>query len=676
MKLSTKMFAGFGLILSVAMLSTGMALYIMHDVARLAQVLSNQFMPETRIASSVERGASRAIAAMNEFDAAYVPASLNSSRDQLHNVQLNLQEADKLVVSYPDLKVLKENAAQAAKRMSEYEEIINDTEKTVKEIFGVRKKLEGAAQDFMKSCLEFAEEQTATLTAFKHAETKALKEQADKITGINEVIALAYVIQLDTMKGQLVRDPQIIENSSKKFGEMENLLNALQKITTGETGVSQLEDIRLAGANYKGNMKKLVAHYAALTTLGQKRRDIGNTLALAAENTAQAGIDETAKSAASVDKILTQSSKVLFFGGLIGTLVSLTLVFFITRGIVHPIRRTANMLKDISEGEGDLTKRLEATSGDEVGQLALWFNAFLDKLQALVKDVSAKSNSLDTAAVDLSRLSDGMSLEAGDMSTKSDSVAAATEEMSANVQSVSAAMEQSSSSISIVTSSIEQMTATASEMAQIAEKARTISENGVRHSQATTEKIEAFSESARKIGKVTETITEISEQTNLLALNATIEAARAGEAGKGFAVVANEIKELARQTAEATVDIKNQISNMQQTTMATAEDIKAITSVIGEINHVISGIAAAAEEQSATSTEVANNIIQASQGLAEVNENVAQSTVVITDITRDISGISNQSHQLGSDSSQVQIRAKELAGLAVELHGLVTKFKV
>jgi len=676
MKLSTKMFAGFGLTLSVAMLSTGIALYIMHDVARQAQVLSNQYMPETRIASNVERGASRAIAAMNEFDAAYLPISLKSSRDQLHNVTLSLQEADQLVGRYPELKVLKENAAQAAKLLSEYETLINDTEKTVKEIQGIRKKLEDAAQEFMKSCLEFAEEQTATLTAFKHVETKALKEQLDKITGMNDVIALAYVIQLDTMKGQLIREPMIIENSAKKFGEMENLLNSIQKITTGETSISQLEDIRLAGANYKGNMKKLAANYSALTNLGQKRQDIGNKLASAAENTAQAGIDETAKSATSVDHILTQSSKFLFSGGLIGILVSVTLVFFITRGIVQPIRRTANMLKDISEGEGDLTKRLEAISRDEVGQLALWFNVFLDKLQSLVKDVSTKSSTLDMAAVALSRLSDTMSMEAGDMSAKSDSVAAATEEMSTNVQSVSAAMEQSSSNINIVTSSIEQMTATASEMAQIAEKARTISENGVKHSQATTEKIEAFSESARKIGKVTETITEISEQTNLLALNATIEAARAGEAGKGFAVVANEIKELARQTAVATVDIKNQISSMQKTTTATAEDIKAITSVIGEINSVISGIATAAEEQSATSSEVASNITQASQGLAEVNENVAQSTLVITGITRDISGISNQSHQLGSNSSQLQISAKELADLAIELNGLVTKFKV
>lgn len=100
-----------------------------------------------------------------------------------------------------------------------------------------------------------------------------------------------------------------------------------------------------------------------------------------------------------------------------------------------------------------------------------------------------------------------------------------------------------------------------------AEKARFISESAVMQSQRTSEKVTALGESARKVGKVTETITEISEQTNLLALNATIEAARAGDAGRGFTVVANEIKELARQTAAATVDIKNQIADMQATTI-------------------------------------------------------------------------------------------------------------
>lgn len=679
MKLSSKIFAGFGIVLAVAIILTGVALYIMKGVSEKTHILSNQYMPETRIASSAERAASRAVSAMNAYDAVYDESFLSAAREQLKNVKQILQDAGQLTTKFPELKALKDNTANASARLLEYETLVNETEKTGKEIQAIRKKLESAAQEFMKSCLEFVDEQTNAMTVgMKQAgeNSKALKEQLERISGMNEVIQLVYVIQMDTLKGQLVKDPQTIENSAKKFIEMENILNTIQKMTTSDSSISQLEDIRIAGASYKTNMKKLVASYAAMTDLGKNRGVTGNAVSKSVEDTAVAGIDETLKSATNVEQILKSSRNILFTSGIVGILISLVLIFIITRGIVRPIRRTANMLKDISEGEGDLTKRLEVVSQDEVGQLAVCFNTFLDKLQNLVKDIGAKSLALDSAAAELTRLSDGMSAEAVGMSAKSGSVAAATEEMSTNIQSVSAAMEQSSSNVNMVASSTEEMTSTVNEIAQNAEKARSISEGAVKQSKFASEKMTLLGESAQKIGRVTETITEISEQTNLLALNATIEAARAGEAGKGFAVVANEIKELARQTAAATVDIKNQINEMQATTSITVADIEKISEVIFEINNVINGIATAVEEQSAASGEISSNISQASQGIAEVNENVAQSTLVIADITRDIAGINQQSNQVGEGSRQVQLSAQSLADLAVQLENLVKKFKV
>ena len=132
----------------------------------------------------------------------------------------------------------------------------------------------------------------------------------------------------------------------------------------------------------------------------------------------------------------------------------------------------------------------------------------------------------------------------------------------------------------------------------------------------------------REIGKVTETISEISSQTNLLALNATIEAARAGAAGKGFAVVAGEIKALAQQTATATEDIKSRISGVQNSTSSGIAEIEKISRVIFEVSDIVGSIAAAIEEQTVSTKDIARNIAEASFGVNDVNERIAQSSEV------------------------------------------------
>ncbi len=678
MKLSSKIFAGFGIVLAVAMILTGGALYIMKGVAGQAQVLSNQYMPETSIASSVERTALRAIAAMNEYDASYDDSFLSSSRGHLQDVKQNLQKAEALTTQFPELMLLKDNAAEASTRLLEFETLVNDTEKTGKEIKIIRKKLEGAAQEFMKACLEFVDDETSAMTAgMKQGEinSASFKEQLQKISDMNDVIQLGYVIQLDTLKGQLTKDPQLIEKSAKKFSEMENSLNAIQK-KSSKVGISQLEDIRLAASSYKTNMKKLVASSISLTDLGNKRITAGNAVSASAEATAVAGIDETLKSATGVDSILNTSSKILFAGGVVGLLVSITLTFFIIQGIVRPIRRTANMLKDISEGEGDLTKRLDVTSSDEIGDMARYFNRFIEKLQGIIGQISDNTHSIDASANDLTNTAGKLSANSENTSRRADNVAAATEEMTVNLNNVAAAMEQSTTNTSMVAAAAEEMTTTIGEIAGNAEKAHTISLSAVEKALSTTAKMTELGRAAQAIGKVTEAINEISDQTNLLALNATIEAARAGDAGKGFAVVANEIKELAKQTASATESIKAQIWEMQETTSTTVQEIQQISEVINSINEIVAVISTAVGEQSSATQEIANNIAQASQGMGEVNENVSQSSVVATSIAKDISTVNIASNEISEGSNQVKKSAEDLQKLASVLKGIVDNFKI
>ena len=360
----------------------------------------------------------------------------------------------------------------------------------------------------------------------------------------------------------------------------------------------------------------------------------------------------------------------------IGILSGIFLIFFIVRSITKPINHVVAGLKDIAEGEGDLTMRLEVKTRDEVGELARRFNAFVEKIQGMIKDIAGNAETLGSSSIELSAISKQMSTGAGQTSDKSNNVATRSEEMSSNMNSVASAMEQASTNIDMVATSTEEMTATINEIAQNSEKARAITDEAVSEAKGASDSVDELGSAAQEISKVTETITEISEQTNLLALNATIEAARAGDAGKGFAVVANEIKELARQTAEATQDIKKRIEGMQGSTAGTVTKIQQISKIINDVNDIVSTIATAVEEQSVTTKEIATNVAQASTGIGEVTENVVESSTVAADIAKDISEVNQAADEITNSSSQVNLSAEELNKLAEQLKEMVGRFRV
>jgi methyl-accepting chemotaxis protein len=390
---------------------------------------------------------------------------------------------------------------------------------------------------------------------------------------------------------------------------------------------------------------------------------------------------------ASIGDLVVKSSQDLFstikgyFSTIIAVILGAAVIgilvnFVLARAVSGSLEKLNHLAKDLAEGEGDLTKRITVKSQDETGELAKWINLFVEKLQTTLKDVSSNADALNSSSSDLTAISQQMTEGAQQASERSNSVASAAEEMSANMNTVAAASEQASTNVSMVASASEEMAITVREIAKNSEKARIITNDAVGKAAGATTNINKLGESADQISKVTEVITEISEQTNLLALNATIEAARAGEAGKGFAVVANEIKELARQTAQATQEIKARIDGIQDSSAQTVNEIKVISEVINEVDTIVSTIATAVEEQAASTQEIAGNVAQASQGIKEVNENVAQSSSVSGQIAQEIADVNHTAGMLTDSSAQVNMSAEALSVLAGKLHQMVGRFKL
>ena len=505
-----------------------------------------------------------------------------------------------------------------------------------------------------------------------------------KVSQANDIMHNVNVIArglrnliIDPDKTRQEAELKRIAECRKKAGELFDILN---RTVSDPKGAAQVK----TGAELRSTYVLVSEKFIELVKAGQieDARQLMFGDLRQAQNTYLQALDDLVKvmeegaMASSVHADEQASAAETYILVLLGASVALSILmaFFTVRSITGPVHKTS--LLAAAMAQGNFTNKLDINQKDEVGHMASSLNSMVAQLSSMIRDIVGGVNTLSASSNDLASVSRQLSSSASETSNRANTVAAAAEEMNANFHSVSAAMEQSSSNVHMVASAAEEMTSTVSEISQSAARARNIAETAVQQSQQSLKKMSSLGNAANKIGRVTDLINDISEQTNLLALNATIEAARAGDAGKGFAVVANEIKELARQTATATDDIRDQIHEMQSITQMSVKDIDDVTRIIAEINDVITGIASAVEEQFATTTDIASNISQAALGISEVNENVAQASTVIADISRDIAGISLQSGQVETGSSNVQDSAQGLAALAVQLERLVKQFKV
>jgi methyl-accepting chemotaxis protein len=325
---------------------------------------------------------------------------------------------------------------------------------------------------------------------------------------------------------------------------------------------------------------------------------------------------------------------------IVGILLLIVWGLALVRNVSKALQGTISMIKDLAEGEGDLTKRLEIVSHDELGELAKWLNTFLDKVHQIIVQVAGTA---ERVAVASERLN-----------ATSQQITASSEETSAQADVVTKAAKAVSQNLSTVATGAEEMRASINEIAKNATEAAKVATSAVKVAESTTATVAKLGESSTEIGQVIKVITSIAQQTNLLALNATIEAARACEAGKGFAVVANEVKELAKGTAKATEDISRKIEAIQTDTQAAVNAIASITEVVNQINDISNTIATAVEEQNATTNEMARNVNEAAQSSGEITSNIAGVAAAAQGTTRGATDTQRASQQLVEMSTQLR----------------------
>lgn len=346
----------------------------------------------------------------------------------------------------------------------------------------------------------------------------------------------------------------------------------------------------------------------------------------------------------------------------------------VSRSIANPVAAAAHFAQQIANG--DLTRDCQVKAHAEVGELIAAMNVMRGSLTRIVGKLYCNASTLSRSSTSLSATATQLAGGADETTKLSSSVSAAAEEMSANITGVSASTEEMSQNVRTVAAAIEEMTASIAEVAENAERAAAVAEEATQLTAASSVKISHLGAAASEIGKVIEVIQDIAELTNLLALNATIEAARAGDAGKGFAVVATEVKELAKQTASATDDIRSRIEAIQAATSEAISAIGDIEAVIHNVNDFSRTIASAVEEQRITTTEIARSVAETTQAVESVTRSVSESAAASREITCNMSKVDLASRQTSDGAGMTRDAGDELLNLAEELQGLVKEFRV
>ncbi|EAQ82445.1 methyl-accepting chemotaxis protein [Blastopirellula marina] len=358
----------------------------------------------------------------------------------------------------------------------------------------------------------------------------------------------------------------------------------------------------------------------------------------------------------------------------VALVLGILIAVLLSRSIILPIRKVMLILNSVAQG--DLRQRLTVESEDEIGVMSNSLNTVVNQLQTAMVALASNADEIARSAGDMNDTAASMSSVSTDTKSQSTSAAAAAEEMSANMRTISASATQMSTNMDSVASAVEEMSISVNEIARNTEQANQVADEANHLAEGSRQRLGQLGEAASEIGKVVELIQDIAEQTNLLALNATIEAARAGDAGKGFAVVAEEVKQLARQTATATEDIRKRVGGMQEASYESIESIEAIRKVVSSLSQISRGIAAAVEQQSTATHEIANNVAQSSTAARQVSQAVTESAAAGEEISRNVISVDRGAFRVSEDAGRTKTSSEQLSGISLKLQSLVGQFQV
>lgn len=459
------------------------------------------------------------------------------------------------------------------------------------------------------------------------------KDLTTHLTSLSEYITSGNISQTDLDEVQQRVNSWIAEAANPE-------INARREMNQFDTSI---EDI--ANLMQNGPGKKIMD-----TLRGKLNEIIAEEKILIVERTEQ----QESTSAAAI------SASVL--GTIIAIIVGITVSLIIIRGILTPLNATNNILKDIAQGQGDLTLRVPVQTSDEIGIMASNFNMFMDKLAKMIEMISRVTHELSNEAQSTAKATLETQTAIQTQNDETHTVATAITEMAATVEEIAQSAENASQSAHDADNEATQGNTVVN---QAASSIRTLAAE----LESSTDIINKVKSDSENIGAVLDVIKGVAEQTNLLALNAAIEAARAGEQGRGFAVVADEVRTLAQRTQESATEIESLIETLQSGSGVAVKNME-------QNRERISGTAENATRASDSLTNINNMIGEISNMNTQIATASEEQTAVANEISQNIINIQDVSTQSTESISNIAVSSQKLDSLGSELQKLVGQFKV